>query len=312
MGVTSALVAPDQATVLRWAWASVVANTLIVLTGGLVRLTGSGLGCPTWPRCTDDSFVPRGELGVHGVIEFGNRMLTYVLVAVALGTLIAVWRWAGSSPATRRLAVVLALGIPFQGVIGGITVLTDLNPWIVSLHLLLSMALICGSVLLVVQMRGATGTPVPARSVALARLTFAALIVVVYLGTAVTGSGPHAGDAASPRNGLDPHVMSHVHAASVYVLVALTLATVVVLRRTSAAPYAVILLGVELLQGTIGFVQYFTDLPVALVAAHLVGAALLMAAGTRLLLAAQATDERRIARQPSASGSLSSSRNPQR
>jgi cytochrome c oxidase assembly protein subunit 15 len=290
MGVRSALLTPDRTTVERWAWASVVANTLIVLTGGLVRLTSSGLGCPTWPRCTDESFVPHRALGMHGVIEFGNRMFTYVLVAVAVGTLIAVWRWAGSSPAARRLAVVLALGIPFQGVIGGITVLTNLNPWIVSLHLLLSMMLIGGSVLLVVLVRGAGGTPVPARSVALTRLTFAALIVVVYLGTVVTGSGPHAGDAKSPRNGLDPHVMSHVHASSVYLLLALTLATVIALRRTSAARYAVILLGIELLQGTIGFVQYFSDLPVALVAAHLVGAAVLMAAGTRLVLAVSTAD----------------------
>ncbi len=290
MGVRSALLTPDRTTVERWAWASVVANTLIVLTGGLVRLTSSGLGCPTWPRCTDESFVPHRALGMHGVIEFGNRMFTYVLVAVAVGTLIVVWRWAGSSPAARRLAVVLALGIPFQGVIGGITVLTDLNPWIVSLHLLLSMMLIGGSVLLVVLVRGAEGTPVPARSVALTRLTFAALIVVVYLGTVVTGSGPHAGDAESPRNGLDPHVMSHVHASSVYLLLALTLATVIALRRTSAARYAVILLGIELLQGTIGFVQYFSDLPVALVAAHLVGAAVLMAAGTRLVLAVSTAD----------------------
>ncbi len=283
----AALVRPDRASVERWAWASVVANTLIVLTGGLVRLTGSGLGCPTWPRCTDESFVPHRALGVHGVIEFGNRMLTYVLVAVAVGTLIAVWRWAGSSGAARRLAVVLALGIPFQGVIGGITVLTDLNPWIVSLHLMLSMMLIGGSVLLVVLVRGAVGTPVPPGSAALTRLTFVALIVAVYLGTVVTGSGPHAGDADSPRNGLDPQVMSHVHASSVYLLLALTLATVVALRRTSAARYAMLLLGIELLQGTIGFVQYFNDLPVALVAAHLVGAAILVAVGTRLVLAAQ-------------------------
>ena len=267
-----------------------MANTVIVLTGGLVRLTGSGLGCPTWPRCTDQSFVPHRELGVHGVIEFGNRMLTYVLVAVALGTVIAVWRWSGSSPAARRIAVVLALGIPFQGVIGGITVLTDLNPWIVAMHLLLSMALIAGSVLLVVHVRAATGTPVPARSILLTRVTFGMLIVVVYLGTVVTGSGPHAGDADSPRNGLDPHVMSHVHAGGVYVLVALTLATVIALRGTPALRYAVLLLGVEVLQGTIGFVQYFTDLPVAVVAAHLVGAALLIATGTRLVLAVSSAE----------------------
>ncbi len=299
MGIGAALLEPGRRAVERWAWASVMANTVIVLTGGLVRLTGSGLGCPTWPRCTDQSFVPHRELGVHGVIEFGNRMLTYVLVAVALGTVIAVWRWSGSSPAARRIAVVLALGIPFQGLIGGITVLTDLNPWIVAMHLLLSMALIAGSVLLVVHVRAATATPVPARSILLTRVTFGMLIVVVYLGTVVTGSGPHAGDADSPRNGLDPHVMSHVHAGGVYVLVALTLATVIALRGTPALRYAVLLLGVELLQGTIGFVQYFTDLPVAVVAAHLVGAALLIATGTRLVLAvssAEVSAERQASR----------------
>lgn len=287
MGVRTALLAPDRRTVERWAWASVVANTLIVLTGGLVRLTGSGLGCPTWPRCTAESFVPHRELGMHGVIEFGNRMFTYVLVAVAVGTLIAVWRWSGTSTTARRIAVVLALGIPFQGVIGGITVLTNLNPWIVAFHMLLSMGLIAGSVLLVVQVRGAAGTSVPARSVALTRITFAVLLVVVYLGTIVTGSGPHAGDADSPRNGLDPQVMSHVHAAGVYVLVGLTLVTFVALRGTTAGRFALLLLAVELLQGTIGFLQYFSDLPVALVAAHLVGAAILVAAGTRLVLAVE-------------------------
>ena len=283
----AAFLSPDRAAVARWAWASVVANTLIVLTGGLVRLTGSGLGCPTWPRCTEESFVPHRALGVHGVIEFGNRMLTYVLVAVAVGTLIAVWRRSASGSTARRIAVVLALGIPFQGVIGGITVLTDLNPWIVSLHLLLSMALIGGSVLLVVLVRDRPRAHLRVRSVVLTRITFAALVVAVYLGTVVTGSGPHAGDADSPRNGLDPHVMSHVHAGSVYVLVALTLAAVIALRGTSVVRFALLLLGVELLQGTIGFVQYFTDLPVALVATHLVGAAILVATGTRLVLAVE-------------------------
>ena len=290
MGVKAALWAPDRAAVERWAWASVAANMVIVLTGGLVRLTGSGLGCPTWPRCTDQSFVPHRELGVHGVIEFGNRMLTYVLVAVALGTLISVWRWAHSTPTARRLAVVLALGIPFQGVIGGITVLTDLNPWIVALHLLLSMALIVGSVVLVVHVRGSIGTSVPTRALALTRSTFGVLVVVVYLGTVVTGSGPHAGDAESARNGLDPHLMSHVHAGGVYLLVALTLATIVALRGTPAGRYAVLLLGAELLQGTIGFVQYFSDLPVVLVAAHLVGAAVLVATATRLALSVSTAD----------------------
>jgi cytochrome c oxidase assembly protein subunit 15 len=275
---------PTHTSVLRWAWAAVTANIVIILTGGLVRLTGSGLGCPTWPKCTDESFVPHRELGFHGVIEFGNRMLTYVLIAVVVATFIAVWRWAGTSRELRRLAALIALGVPFQGVIGGITVLTDLNPWIVSLHLILSMLLVAASVLLVIRVRGAAPTPFPLRAMQLVIAAYLVLWVVVYLGTVVTGSGPHAGDDDAPRNLLDPQLMSRVHALSVYVLVALTIAACVALRRTSAARLAVGLLVAELAQGLIGYVQYFMDLPIALVAAHLVGAALLVAVGTILLI----------------------------
>jgi len=282
--VTESLRAPQRADVERWAWAAVVANIVIVLTGGLVRLTDSGLGCPTWPRCTDSSFVPHRALGVHGVIEFGNRMLTYVLIAVVIATFVAVWRWTGTSRELRRLAALIAFGVPFQGVIGGITVLTDLNPWVVSLHMILSMLLVAASMLLVVRVRGAHRVAWPAYAKQLVIATYVVLWAAVYLGTMVTGAGPHAGDADAPRNGLDPHIMSHVHAASVYVLVALTVAACVILRRTPAARIAGILLLVELAQGTIGFVQYFTDLPIALVAIHLVGAAALVAGGTRLLV----------------------------
>ena len=289
MGVTASLRAPGRADVERWAWAAVVANIVIVLTGGLVRLTGSGLGCPTWPQCTDSSFVPHRALGVHGVIEFGNRMLTYVLIAVVVATFVAVWRWAGTTRELRRLAALIALGVPFQGVIGGVTVLTDLNPWIVSLHMILSMLLVAASMLLVVRIRGGHQATWPAYSTPVVLATYVVLWATVYLGTRVTGAGPHAGDADAPRNGLDPHVMSHVHAASVYVLVALTVAACIVFRRTPAARIAVILLIVELAQGTIGFVQYFTDLPIALVATHLVGAAALIAGGTRLLVTVVST-----------------------
>lgn len=286
MGVTLGVRSPSRTTVERWAWATLAANTLIVFTGGLVRLTGSGLGCPTWPKCTDESFVPHRELGTHGVIEFGNRMMTYVVVFVVVAALIAVWRWSSSTPAMRRLSLGIALGVPFQGVIGGITVLTDLNPWVVSLHLILSMALIAASTVLLVLVRGGlTGSPTHSGTVV---ATYAVAWVVVYLGTIVTGSGPHAGDADAPRNGLDPQVMSHVHAASVYVLVALTVWLCLVLRGPIRR-LALVLLGVELAQGAIGFVQYFTDLPVALVAVHLVGAAVLVAAATRVLLEATVT-----------------------
>ena len=275
---------PDQAVVERWAWAAVIANAVITLTGGLVRLTGSGLGCPTWPRCTDNSFVPHRALGTHGVIEFSNRMLTYVLIAVVVATYVAVRRWIHSTTQMRRLALVIALGVPLQAVVGGISVLTDLNPWIVSLHLIISMVMIATSMLLVFRVRGiAPGGVIRAQTGRVISM-YVVLWAVVYLGTVVTGGGPHAGDASAPRNGLNPHVMSHVHAAAVYVLVALTVMLCWELRRVPALRLALLMLAMEFAQATIGFVQYFTNLPVALVAAHLVGAAALVATGTRLML----------------------------
>jgi cytochrome c oxidase assembly protein subunit 15 len=279
------VIRPVQSSVERWAWAAVVANTVIVLTGGLVRLTGSGLGCPTWPKCTDESFTPHRELGSHGVIEFSNRLLTYVLVAVVVGLYVAVRRWPGATRAERRLALLIVLGVPFQAVIGGISVLTDLNPWIVSLHLILSMLLVAASMLLVFKVRGGASGGLVRAATGRVISMYVVLWVVVYLGTVVTGSGPHAGDADAPRNGLDPHVMSHVHAASVYVLVALTVLLCFELRKLPEGRLALLLLAVELAQGTIGFVQYFTDLPIVLVAVHLVGAAVLIATGTLVLLA---------------------------
>ncbi|HMM94449.1 COX15/CtaA family protein [Phycicoccus sp.] len=279
-------------SVRRWAWATLVANTVIILTGGLVRLTGSGLGCPEWPRCTDQSFVPHRELGVHGVIEFGNRMLTYVLVAVVVLNVVAVWRWARSTPALRRGAVAIALGIPLQGVVGGITVLTHLNPWVVALHLVLSMALVALSVWFLLAVTDAVGAPAPL-GVRRATVLLQLLVwVVVYLGTVVTGSGPHAGDASAPRNGLDPQVWSHVHAAGVYALVAVTVVVWWTTRGTALHGPVTALLGVELAQGAIGFAQYWTGLPVPLVTLHLLGAAALVAASTRVLLLARGTSRR--------------------
>lgn len=274
-------------TVRRWGWATLVANTVIILTGGLVRLTGSGLGCPTWPRCTSESFVPHRALGLHGLIEFGNRLLTYVLIAVVLATVVAVWRWASTNRSLRRLAVVIALGVPLQGVVGGITVLTDLNPWIVAIHLVLSMALVALSVRLVHLVHGGvrTDTPPWARRVVVAVVVVSA--AVVYLGTVVTGSGPHAGDENAPRNGLDPALWSHVHAAAVYLLLALTLVVLWAVRGSALRRPAGAVLAVELAQGTVGFVQYFTGLPVPLVAVHLLGAAALVASSTWLLVASR-------------------------
>ncbi len=276
------------------AWASLVANVVIVVTGGAVRLTASGLGCPTWPRCTDQSFRPHGDLGIHGVIEFGNRLLTFVLVAIAVATVVVAWR--AGRRAVRTLAVLLFLGIPAQAAIGGVTVLTDLNPWVVALHFLVSMAMVCLAVVLVRDARRPAGAPYASRSplAPLALTTFAVGWVALYLGTVVTGSGPHAGDLDAPRNGLDPAAVSQAHADAVFVLLGLTVALLLVVRvRTAAGPLAAgegrrsvaVLLTVLLAQGLVGFVQYATDLPIVLVALHMLGAALLAAAMTWVLAA---------------------------
>lgn len=270
----------------RWAgWASLVANTGIVVTGGAVRLTGSGLGCPTWPRCTEDDFTPHGELDFHSAIEFGNRLLTFVLVAVAVLTFVAAVRTG------RRhlvgLAAVLAAGIPLQAVIGGITVLTDLNPWIVSLHLLLSMALVGLSVRFLQVLDRDTPT-VGGPATTLAWIVFGAAWVVLYLGTIVTGSGPHAGDADSPRNGLDPLQWSQLHADAVFLYLGLTIGLLLCLKAVradrAAVRVVVWLLVAQLGQGAIGFVQYFNDLPELLVGLHMLGAAILSALTTAALL----------------------------
>lgn len=269
--------------------ATLVANIAIVITGGAVRLTGSGLGCPTWPRCTEDSFVPHGALGIHGAIEFGNRMVTFVLAAVAVATFLTALRYGRRS--LVRLTLLLGLIVPAQAIIGGITVLTDLNPWIVAFHLLVSMAIIGLAVLLLVKLGEGDGPPValvPGWVRRLVVATFATAWVALYVGTVVTGSGPHAGDLDAPRNGLDPQLLSHVHAAFVYLLVALTVLVLVVFRKVGAPPSATRaatwLLGIEVAQGAVGFVQYFTDLPEILVGVHMLGAALVSAAATWLLL----------------------------
>ena len=295
MGVTSALPPAPPVAPTRWhrwmrplAVATLVSNIAIVVTGGAVRLTKSGLGCPTWPRCTEDSFIPV-DLHIHSAVEFGNRMMTFVLTAVAILTFVAALKVGRRS--IVRLAFLLGLVIPAQAVIGGITVLTDLNPWIVAFHLLVSMAIIGGAVVLLRRLDEGDGpvrslVPRPVRVLVLA--TYAVTWVVLYLGTVVTGSGPHSGDDGAVRNGLDLDTMSHVHAAAVYLLVALSIAVIALLRRgdtpAAARRAARWLLALELLQGAIGFAQYYLGLPELLVALHLLGAALIAMASARLVV----------------------------
>lgn len=285
-----ALVTAPHAALRVTAWASLVGNIAIVVTGGAVRLTGSGLGCPTWPRCTDTSLVAHPDLGLHGAIEFGNRLLGVLLALVVVANFaLALTRWRRD----RGVAVLgffVALSVPAQAVMGGITVLTGLDPWVVSLHFLLSPVLIALCVVFLNRVRRgrSLGRRALPRAIAWLVAGVATLTAAVLAtGTVVTGSGPHAGDSGAARNGLSPLATSQLHADLVCLLVGLSIGTVAAafalgdseLRRWSA-----VTLLVQLAQGLIGAVQYATSLPIALVGLHLLGAALVATVTTRLVL----------------------------
>lgn len=277
-------------TLSRLALASVVGNVLIVGTGGAVRLTRSGLGCPTWPRCTDESYVATAEMGLHGVIEFGNRLLTFALAAVVIAGVVAAWRQRPRRRPLRLLAVAAALGIPAQALIGGLTVLTNLNPWVVGLHFLASMAVIAAAFAFWRRSRETDDparptVPVPLRALAWTTAGVAGLVLVV--GTWVTGSGPHSGDSGAARNGLDPETISQLHADTVFLLLGLSIAGWFAFRAVPAPAEAVraagLLVLAELGQGVIGFAQYLTGLPVPLVGAHMLGSCLVWLAALAVL-----------------------------
>lgn len=269
--------------------ANVWAQTLILVTGAVVRLTSSGLGCPTWPTCTGDSWVPiTGQRqGWHKYIEFGNRTLTGVLIVVAICALGAVW-WDVRYGKTRRtglvwLAAVPLLGTFAQAVLGGITVLTKLNPITVSAHFLLSIAIVYASVVLQLRADETGDGPITLtvhrviRAVAWVLLALGA--AVVTLGVVVTGSGPHAGDAVAARYPFDQRIVAWFHADVVLFFVGLLIGVVVCLYVTNApqvvrtrAWYVVI---IAVAQGAIGYSQWFSGLPVALVTLHVLGAGVL-------------------------------------
>ena len=256
---------------------SLVSQILIVVTGGAVRLTGSGLGCPTWPECQPGSLVSVPELGIHGFIEFANRVLTFVLLLIALFTFIAVlFEPKGQRKGIFWTSFCLGLGIIVQAVIGGISVLTGLNSWIVGLHFLVSAVLIGISAILVWYSRGskvlASGKSV--RLVTMALLPFG--ILTILLGVVVTGAGPHAGDADTPRNGLNIDLFAHLHSYPAYVTLALSLLLLALLVKAKEPIFSALsLFGTLCAQAIIGIVQTRTGLPILLVGLHLLGAATL-------------------------------------
>lgn len=268
--------------------ALVVLQVGLILTGGAVRLTGSGLGCPTWPQCVSGSIAPvkhQAQGALHSWIEFGNRLLTVVLVITILAAVLGAFRW-GKGRSDWKLIRILALtqivGIVAQIVLGGITVLTKLNPFAVSSHFLLSIILIPTTLSLRERIFAKARTTVLPTTRLLIRAVTVLSVVVISIGTVVTGSGPHAGDAQAKRYHIDPRLISWIHADAVIALIGLTIALYLVIKvsepievRSFIGKKVLLFLALCLGQGVIGYIQYFTHLPEALVALHLLGVGLI-------------------------------------
>ncbi len=265
-----------------------VFQTGIVLTGAAVRITGSGLGCPTWPECTYGSYVPvagQAEGAFHAWIEFGNRLLTFLLLFAAVAVVIYAIKKARRDLLWRALLQVL--GIFGQGIIGGITVLTDLNPLAVASHFILSIFLIAGAVSIVARGRSPLISirPTEIKVKVLAHAQVLLTFVVILIGTLVTGSGPHAGDLEAPRLKLDERAISWLHADAVIALLGVSLALLVLSEISPETKRRVkIFFAATLGQGLVGYAQYVLGLPELLVIVHVLGSTLVWIASWRIWL----------------------------
>lgn len=270
------------------AWSTLVSQIAIVGTGGAVRLTGSGLGCSEWPNCTPESFTPVPEQGIHGIIEFTNRVWSGAVLLVAVVMLVlAILRRAGRSIITLA-AIVLGLTLA-QALIGAVVVWMSLRPDTVGVHFFLSVILVALSAVLVWRVVvGPSGARIAPRwQSSLVHAMALALAVVIVVGVLTTGSGPHAGDGGAARNGLDPSIMQHVHSWPGYVLLALALAVVAAAARRGPrahARWSVALVAVILLQILAGVVQSNLGLPILLVGIHMVLSVIATAIGAAVVL----------------------------
>jgi len=272
-----------------FAWLSFVAEVVIIATGGAVRLTGSGLGCPTWPTCTADSLITTPEMGIHGLIEFGNRMMTGVVGLIALALFVLVWRIRAQRRDLFTLAFIVGVGIVAQAIVGGITVWTGLNPFIVGFHYVSSLLLVCVCAAFLVRMDAQPGPrelAVPGWYAGLTHATTGVLALTIVFGILTTGSGPHSGDAAAGRNGFESEVLEHVHAWPGYALLALTVVLVVGAwrLRLPTLRWVGTLLVVEFVQIAVGLYQARNGLPPLAVGLHMVLAALTAATMTVVVL----------------------------
>jgi cytochrome c oxidase assembly protein subunit 15 len=260
----------------------------LVITGGAVRITGSGLGCPTWPECTPGSYVPvagQAEGAFHAWVEFGNRLLTFVLFFAAIASIIYAFRKARRDLLWR--AALQLLGILGQGVLGGITVLTDLNPLAVASHFILSIFLIAGAASIVERARTPLVSirPTEIKLRVLVTAQVALTFIVIVLGTLVTGSGPHAGDEQAPRLNIDSRAISWLHADVVIALLGVSLALLVLPNLSPETKKRIkYFFGFTLAQALVGYIQYVQGLPELLVILHLLGSTLVWIATWRIWL----------------------------
>ena len=287
--------APSLGLQRGFAWAAVLTNGAIAVTGATVRVTGSGLGCPTWPECQPGSLVPlrRGDLSaVHQAIEFSNRTLTGVVLIASLGTFLLLWLAHPRRGALVGLSAVLPVGVVFQALWGGLTVLTGLAWWTVAPHMLVSLLLLFVAIVVLVRLGEDDSPPRPLIPRPLQLLTFSTVGVLVLLcvaGTLVTAAGPHGGDEATPRLDLPVRTLAQVHADLMFtyfgLLVAMTVGYLAVRAPRRLMIRAGVLIAITTAQGLIGLVQYATGVPEALVVAHVLGAVLLTAAAANVALA---------------------------
>ncbi|TGD32332.1 heme A synthase [Brevibacterium sp. S22] len=271
------------------AWAMLIAQAGIILTGGIVRLTGSGLGCSDWPKCTPDSLVATSEMGIHGAIEFGNRLLAVALAILGVCIALMLWNHRKKRPDLFWLNIGLLAIVPVQAVVGGITVWTKLNPWVVAGHFVPSAVAVGVAAYFVrrtydtgVRLNAKAPSPLPALGWIILGLT----AVIVIFGVLTTGAGPHSGSTISTRNNLDNIWITRLHAAPVWLLVIATISALVVARKkvqTAMVAPLIVLLIVEIVQGVIGYVQYFLGVPEAIVALHMVGLSATIAASVAVL-----------------------------
>ncbi|MEU5261107.1 COX15/CtaA family protein [Amycolatopsis sp. NPDC021455] len=276
---------PRQVLQRRLAIAALIANAGIAVTGCVVRVTGSGLGCPTWPQCVPGSLTPVAHpeaAPLHQWIEYGNRMLTVVVGLVVAGSVLAAWGARRQSPRPLVLSSVMLGGVVAQAVLGGVTVLTGLSWWTVAAHLLASTALVWLSLLLLDAIdHPASGTRAHPAVAVLFGILVAVLSATLVAGTLVTAAGPHAGSEDTPRLGLPVEPLAHTHASLLFLFLGLLIGLGGVLRLRTPDPRIwrryLLLVGLVLLQGGLGLVQFLTGVPATLVALHVLGAMVITA-----------------------------------